>query len=136
MMRSFLVTLGTTFVCGMVSGADFASHEPMRPLPRANDRPLPVGPVLYVDAAKGNDANEGSKARPWKTLEKSLRGLKAGDTLCLRGGTYYEQMVPSVSGTKEAPVTIRSYPNELAVVDAGLREFHENPKASWRPFVP
>jgi len=123
-----------TIVCAMVAAADFASREPIRPLPLPHDRPLPDGPVLYVDATKGNDANDGSRTRPWKTLGKSLRRLQPGDTLCLRGGAYYEQVVPSVSGTQDAPIIIRSYPNELAIVDAGLREFHDDPKGAWQPF--
>ena len=75
-MRSLIFTASLSFACSVVAAVDFASHEPMRPLPLPHDRPLPNGPVLYVDAAKGNDASDGSKARPWKTLEASFRRLK------------------------------------------------------------
>ena len=106
----------------------------MRPLPKPNDRPLGNEPVFFVDAKRGDDANDGSKARPWKRVNFALRKLKAGDVLCLRGGFYYENVVVPVSGTEDAPITIRSFPGELATIDGGLREFRENPQESWRPF--
>src|SRR6185312_5349067 len=34
-----------------------------------------------------------------------------------------------------APITIRSYPGEMAVIDGGLREFAESPATSWEPFA-
>ncbi len=109
------------------------SHPPMRPLPRATKRPMNDGPALFVDAERGDDAGDGSQRAPWKTLTHALRQLKPGDTLYLRGGTYYEKVFLSRSGTEDAPITIRSYPGELAVIDGGLREFYESPETSWEP---
>src|SRR6185503_2082575 len=57
-----------------------------------------------------------------------------GDTLCLRGGTYYEAVVSRVAGTAEKPVTVRSFPGELAIIDAGFREFFEDPTHAWEPY--
>src|SRR5262249_4095662 len=33
----------------------------------------------------------------------------------------------------EMPITIRSYPGELAIIDAGIREFYEDPANAWEP---
>ena len=107
----------------------------MRPLPVPTKGLFAEGPKSFVDAARGDDANAGTEAAPWKTLAFALRRLKPGDTLYLRGGTYYEKISPSRSGTAEAPITIASFPGELAIVDGGLREFLENPAASWEPFA-
>lgn len=112
---------------------EFASHPPMRPLPTARPRPMTEGPRLFVDAARGDDTAAGTELAPWKTLSHALRRLKPGDTLYLRGGVYYESAALSQSGTPEAPITIGSYPGELAVIDGGLREFAEDPAGSWRP---
>src|SRR5262245_14002350 len=111
----------------------YASHPPMRPLPVASDRPKAEGPTLFVDPARGNDANAGTAQAPWKTLAHALRRLKPGDTLYLRGGTYHEKVSLSRSGTAEAPITIASHPGELAGLDGGLRELLESPATAWEP---
>jgi hypothetical protein len=110
------------------------SHPPMRPLWVAFARPLTEGPQRFVDAARGDDAAAGTQDAPWKTLAHALRRLEPGDTLYLRGGVYYEKVFLSRSGTAEAPITIASYPGELAVLDGGLREFAASPESSWAPF--
>lgn len=109
--------------------------KPMRPLPQPKDsnRALPVENIYFVDANNGDDKTDGSKAKPWKSVNRALRGRQPGDTVCLRGGIYYEHVVVPVSGSEELPITIRSYPNELAVIDGGLREFLEHPGEAWEP---
>jgi len=111
----------------------YASHPPMRPLPQPSQAPLSKGPQLFVDPARGNDANSGKIEAPWKSLAFAVRQLKPGETLYLRGGVYYEQVRLSRSGTAEAPIVIASYPGELAVIDGGLKEFAESPETSWEP---
>jgi hypothetical protein len=103
----------------------YRSHPPMRPLPVATKRALEKGPAFYVDAARGDDAQDGSRERPWKTIRHGVRRLRPGMTLYLRGGTYYERVSLTRSGTAEAPIVIASYPGEVAVIDGGLREFFE-----------
>jgi hypothetical protein len=109
------------------------SHPPMRPLPTAIAMPLAKGPALFVDAAKGDDKHDGSATKPWKSIQHAVKRLKPGDTLYLRGGTYYEHVRLTRSGTVDAPIVIASYPGELAIVDGGLREFAESPETSWEP---
>ncbi len=110
-----------------------ASHPPQRPLPAPLARPLTNGPAYFVDAGAGDDANDGSKAKPWRTVQHGVRRLKPGDTLYLRGGVYHETVSLTRSGTAEAPIVIASYPGELVVLDGGLREFRESPATSWEP---
>jgi hypothetical protein len=111
----------------------FASHPPMRPLPLPATQPLPKGTTYFVDAVKGNDRNDGSEARPWKSIQHGQRRLRPGETLCLRGGTFYEKVRLTSSGTAQAPIVIASYPGEIAVIDSGQREFYESPETSWEP---
>ncbi|MBI3822379.1 MAG: hypothetical protein HY289_06835, partial [Planctomycetes bacterium] len=113
--------------------AKFASHPPMRPLPTATKQPLEKGPTFFVDPVKGDDQNDGSEAKPWKSIQHGSNRLKPGDTLYLRGGVYYEKVRLTKSGTAEAPIVIASYPGELAIIDGGLREFFESPESSWTP---
>src|SRR5262249_59640676 len=70
----------------------------------------------------------------WKTINHALKQLKPGDTLYLRSGTYYESVGVGVSGRADSPITIRSFPGELAILDGGLREFFEKPADVWEPF--
>lgn len=111
----------------------FTSHPPMRPLPAATSEPMGDGQFRFVDTGNGKDSNSGEEKSPWKTLKHSLRQLEPGDTLVLRGGIYYEKAHLSQSGSEDRPITIRSYPGELAIVDGGQREFFENPDQAWMP---
>ncbi|MCI0358266.1 MAG: DUF1565 domain-containing protein, partial [Planctomycetaceae bacterium] len=111
------------------------SHPPMRPLPAPRPRELASAGQRFVDAERGDDGADGTKSAPWKTLAHALRQLKPGDTLYLRGGTYYEKVALTRSGASGAPITIAAYPGELAVLDGGLREFLESPATSWEPFA-
>ncbi len=113
--------------------AKYLSHPPMRPLPMPAKRELAKGPAHFVDAARGNDAAAGTEQAPWQTLRHALRQLKPGDTLYLRGGKYYEKSFVSQSGSEGMPITISSYPGELAVIDGSLREFTESAATSWQP---
>lgn len=115
------------------SAQEKPSMQPLVTLPVASDRPRADGPAKFVDAAKGSDAADGSEAKPWKTVTRSLSGLAAGETLYLRGGIYYENVRCSVNGKPGAPITIRSYPGELATIDAGYAEFFRNPASAWEP---
>lgn len=133
--RFFLVALFLSYAPLTFAAAAYRSHTPTRPLPVAMKVALASGPKLFVDAAKGSDKNTGTEQAPWQTLGHALRHLKPGDTLYLRAGTYYEHPFLSRSGTAEAPITIAAYPGELPVIDGGLREFNDNPAASWEPYA-
>jgi hypothetical protein len=111
---------------------DFLSHSPLRPLPQPSHRPLSPGKTWFV-APTGNDADPGTQARPWKTINAALKRLEPGDTLYLREGVYFENVYCAVAGKPDAPITIRSYPGELAVIDGGFPEFQEDPGGSWMP---
>lgn len=111
----------------------YLSHPPMRPLPGPSAEPAGDGPKYHVDAAKGDDSADGSREKPWKTVARGLKDLKPGDTLLLRGGVYHERVTVAVPGTAGRPVTVRSFPGELAVIDGGLAEFRETPEKAWEP---
>lgn len=76
----------------------------------------PTGPVFYV-ATTGDDANAGTLASPWKTLNHAMGAVPAGATIYARGGTYSESVTASKSGVAGTPITLTSYPSELAIID-------------------
>ncbi|MGE0609689.1 MAG: hypothetical protein AB7O62_21545 [Pirellulales bacterium] len=111
----------------------YLSHPPTRTAPPPSDRARDDGPAYFVDAVKGDDSHAGGEDSPWKSINHALLQLKAGDTLYLRGGVYYENVYCAVVGKPDAPITIRSFPGEQAVIDGGLREFFERPAEAWVP---
>jgi len=134
----FASAAGLSGVGNAFAGPTYRSHAPMRPLPVPSSRSMEEGPAYFVDPVKGDDRNEGTKEKPWKTINRAVKQrqggpLKPGDTVYLRGGTYYESVAVTVRGTAEKPITIRSYPGELAIIDGGLREFYEDPANAWEP---
>ena len=74
--------------------------------------------------AAGNDDNPGTLAQPFKTLQKAISMLKAGNTLVVRGGEYdtvnglttYGGASIIPSGTSWAnPTTLKAYSGERPV---------------------
>ena len=112
----------------------FVSHPPIRELPPPPNRPMVNGPARFVDAARGNDANDGSEKSPWKSIAHALPLLDPGDTLCLRSGIYHENVYCAITGRPDAPITIRSYPGEQAIIDGGIAEFFDSPAKAWEPY--
>lgn len=102
----------------------------------------PAAAVNYYVATNGSDANAGSLAAPFRTLEKArdtVRGLArplaaGGVTVWLRGGTYWRTntlMLTNAldSGSATAPVVWRGYSNETVVISAG----RAIAAAAWTP---
>ena len=74
----------------------------------------------YYVATNGSGSGSGSITSPW-TLATALAGgngkVKPGDTIWVRGGTYAGSFGSFVHGTSSAPVVVRAYPGERAIVD-------------------
>lgn len=76
--------------------------------------------VFYV-SPRGNNADSGSIAKPWKTIQFAADRLIAGDTLYIRKGIYKERVLPKNSGATGKFITYVAYPGEEAVIDgAGI----------------
>lgn len=132
--RWLKILLSVAFVMNRLSpasAAEFASHTPARPLPQTSSRPMTDGPAKFVDAKNGNDANAGTREKPWRTLAHGVKQLQPGDTLLLRGGVYHEHVAATLIGTEDKPITIRAFPGELVTLDGGLPEFQNSPLTAW-----
>ena len=71
--------------------------------------------ALYV-AVNGNDQNDGTKSKPFRTLKKVASEAKAGTTVFIRKGTFNEKLVVKHSGTKSKPIIFKAYKNEKVVL--------------------
>jgi hypothetical protein len=78
---------------------------------------LPTGLTYYV-APTGSDANPGTRAAPFLTLQHAAAIAQAGDTVLARQGVYNGLLTPPRSGDGvHGPITFASYPGELATID-------------------
>lgn len=66
---------------------------------------------IYV-SPEGNDADSGTKDKPYKTIQKALDTVKAGGTIYVREGIYSALNTFSSSGKKDKYITLRNYPGE------------------------
>lgn len=72
----------------------------------------------YYVATTGNDANPGTLASPWKTINHAAQVAAAGDTVFVRAGTYKEYVTVAHSGSASAgPITFQNYAGESPIVD-------------------
>ena len=103
--------------------------------------PLPVstGTKRYV-ALSGSDANPGTEARPWRSVQRALDLAQPGDQLLVRGGTYAgtalgrdlggdvgHGIYASPQGAPGKPITLQPYPGEHVT----LVGFISLPRAAW-----
>ncbi len=89
----------------------------------------------YYVAQGGDDGAPGTLAQPWASVAHAVAQLRPGDTLFLRGGTYFERDLRlDLRGDASAPITIRNHPGEVPVIDGGFSEFRAAGNADWEVF--
>ena len=74
------------------------------------------GAKEYFVSNAGNDKNEGSRERPFKTICKAVTMVKPGDVVTVRGGVYREMMDIRAAGTPEKPIVFRGAPGETVLI--------------------
>jgi hypothetical protein len=73
--------------------------------------------ATYYVAKTGNDANPGTEAEPWLTVNHAAGAVVVGDT-CLVGAGVYDELVDfsGNDGTAEAPIVFKSAAGRDAVI--------------------
>lgn len=71
--------------------------------------------TYYVSTA-GKDTNSGTITEPFKTIQKGISVLAAGDTLFIRAGTYIEKVDIHSSGSYNSFITVKNYPKEKVII--------------------
>jgi hypothetical protein len=77
-------------------------------------------PHVYWVSPRGDDANPGTRERPWATLHHAAEVLGPGDRVEIRRGTYRiaAPIVPRRSGTDAAWIEYVAHDGEEVVIDA------------------
>lgn len=73
--------------------------------------------ATYHVATTGNDANPGSAAQPWATLQHAADSIGAGDTVYVHAGSYAGGHF-TTPGTPSARILLAAWPGETPVVNA------------------
>lgn len=86
--------------------------------------------ALFVSPA-GSDANPGTLERPLKSIGAAFAAARPGTTIYLRAGAYYEgDLTAPRGGAKSAPIVVRNYQGERAIIDGSYPELAH---ARWTP---
>ena len=70
-----------------------------------------------VASPAGSDSAAGTEAAPFRSAQKLASSLAAGETGCLRAGSYPGGATFRTAGRASAPVTFRNFPGERATVE-------------------
>ncbi|HWE02781.1 MAG TPA: Ig-like domain repeat protein [Tepidisphaeraceae bacterium] len=71
----------------------------------------------YVAASGGLDANPGTLAQPFATIQDAANVAMPGDSVFIESGTYHETVKPVNSGTAGAPITYEPYNGATVTID-------------------
>lgn len=72
--------------------------------------------TLFV-SPQGDDANDGSRQKPWKTFQHAADQARAGDTVYLFSGVYHERVKLKHSGEPGRPITFAAYAGHVPIID-------------------
>ena len=84
----------------------------------------------YHVSPAGNDAHDGSAARPLQTISAAAQLAQPGDAIIVHAGTYRERVTPPRGGTSDAArIAYRAAAGEPAIIKGS------EVVRGWRPFV-
>ncbi len=75
--------------------------------------------AIYYVSPTGSNANPGTQAAPFLTIQKGHDVAVAGDTIYVRGGTYNvsTEITLTRDGVSGKPISLLAYPGERPVID-------------------
>ncbi|WP_431279567.1 carbohydrate-binding protein [Leifsonia poae] len=76
-----------------------------------------ASPTTYYVSPTGSNANAGTQAAPFKSIQKCSTVMGAGDTCVIASGTYRETLAPTHSGTASSRITYTAAPGAQVIVD-------------------
>jgi Right handed beta helix region/Protein of unknown function (DUF1565) len=84
----------------------------------------PLYPATYHVSTRGDDAGDGTDARPFRTIQRAADQAVPGDTVLVEPGLYRERVAPARGGEPDKPIVYRSAIPHAATIRGS---------AVWRP---
>ena len=106
-----VIYIAKTYNAANVKPVEFYGDNALMSEISKEHRDVIVENAIYV-SPEGNDSNDGTPDRPFKTIQKALDTVQAGGTIYVREGSYSALNTFSSSGTKGKYITLRNYPGE------------------------
>lgn len=86
--------------------------------------------TYYISPA-GSDSKPGTRAEPWRTMQKAFDSATAGQAVCLRGGIYPQYVDSSAgfnqvekhSGIPGKPIVFTNYLGEVALIQGSTKVY-------------
>jgi hypothetical protein len=85
--------------------------------------------TIWFVSNSGLDTNPGSLARPFHSIGHAALVAQPGDTVFVRGGTYYETVTPPRSGLPGKTINFEAYNGEPVTIDGA------NPVTGWSHYA-
>ncbi len=90
-------------------------------------------------STRGDDSNDGSVSRPFKTISAAARLAQPGDIITVHEGTYRERITPPRGGASDAlRITYQAAPGEKAVIKGSevIRGWKQFASGVWKVTIP
>ena len=78
--------------------------------------PFGARAATYHVSVQGNNADAGTEAKPWRTIQHAVDSLKPGDTAIVGAGVYRERIEVKRGGTAKAPISLIAAPGARVIV--------------------
>src|SRR5687768_10827915 len=86
--------------------------EPCDPVKTFADGRKPQGEI-FVSPAGNNHSGDGSRAKPFLTMQRALEGIQPGNAVRLLPGKYSGGIsIANISGAQDQPIWIGGVPGE------------------------
>jgi hypothetical protein len=93
----------------------------------------------YHVSPKGDDANDGSPSRPFKTIMQAVRYAYPGDVITVHSGTYREQINPLRGGeSDDKRIVYRAAPGEKVEIKGSeiIKDWKKEKDGVWKVMIP
>jgi alpha-N-arabinofuranosidase len=90
-------------------------------------------------SANGNDKNDGSSSRPYKTISAAAQMVQPGDVITVHEGTYRERVTPPRGGESDAQrIVYQAAAGEKVVVKGSevVRDWQKVQDDTWKVVIP